>query len=330
MRNSIPPEISNLTHSTQVAINFRRAFICDIDVSLLSSLNLNVLDDGMSLKRASIFSRRVGLTVHRGYSTTTHIPNTKYYQPSKLTAALSNPSSLLQVQHVVIAPVQYVAPSPNDTFVHQVADPWDPSRTLNALNAMDNIKSITIELFHIMGHKNTTNVPSYRNAQTSPPDILEALGYQCEETALCTWRLPSMPKVLITHFATSRALDACNPYRYDKVGWKSYVGANLQFPIYPAFDYTAEFHSRDLCGPEMGGVDYGDEEYLELLPLGKGYQYPSGFSSVQFAQNMVQNESYFSKNPQAWKPDLYEQLRHRNGAVSSSLDHCIETNLEAQ
>ena len=284
----------------------------------------------MGLKGASILCRRVGLTVQtartglsqttrHGYSTTGRLPNMKHYQPSKLTAALSSPSSLLQVQHIFVGPVQYVAPPPNQIFVQQVADPWDPAQTLNALNAMDHIKSITIDLFHIMGHKNTTNVALYHNAQTSPQWMLEALGHECEEIGLCTWRIPKMPKVLITHFATSKALDACHPYRYDKIGWKSFVEANLQYPSYPAFDYTAEFHSRDLCGPEKGGVDYGDEESLELLPIGKGYQYPFGFSSVQFALDMVQNEAYFSRNLQAWKPDLYEQLRDREGGVSSSL-----------
>ncbi|KAL8788601.1 MAG: hypothetical protein Q9195_007196 [Heterodermia aff. obscurata] len=282
----------------------------------------------MSFKQASKFCRRVGLTAHRtrfglchGYLTTSRMPNMKYYQPSALTAALSNPSSLLQVQHVVLGPVHYLPPTPDNIFVQQVANPWDPSDTLNTLNAMDHIKSVTIDLFHIMGYKNTTDIPSYHNAQTSPKCVLEALGHECEEIALCTWRLPNMPKVLITHLATSSALDACHPYRYDKLGWKSFVQANLQSPQYAAFDYTAEFHSRDLCGPEKGGVDYGDEEYLELLPIGKGYQYPFGFSSVQFAQDMIQNEIYFTRNPQSWKPDLYEQLRHRDGGVSSSLQY---------
>ena len=286
----------------------------------------------MRFKSASIICRRVGLAAnttpfrlcqiaHHAFFTTDGIPNLKSYQPSALTSALSNPSSLLQVQHVVIGPVQYVdARPPNDSFVQQVANPWEPSYTLNTLNAMDNIKSITIDLFHIMGHKNATNVPSYHNAQTDPQCVLEALGHECEEIALCTWCLPKMPKVLITHFATSSALDACHPYRYDKVGWKSFVEANLHFPRYPAFDYTAEFHSRDLSSAEMGGVDSGEEEYLELLPVGKGYQYPFGFSSVEFAQDMVQNEAYFSQNPRAWKPDLYEQLCYRNGGVSSSLN----------
>ena len=283
----------------------------------------------MRLKHASIFYRSVGLTSQttrfrlcqnsrHGYFTGPS-PHTKLYQPSIVTTLLSDPSSLLQVQHIFIGPVKYVAPPPGSSLIQQVAHPWDPSFTLNTLNSMQNIKSITIDLFHVMGHKNTANVPSYHNAQTSLEHVLEALGHECEEIALCTWRLPSMPKVLITHFPTSKALDVCHPYRYDKVGWKSFVEANLRFPTYPAFDYTAEFHSRDLCGPEMGGVDYGDEEYLELLPIGKGYQYPFGFSSIQFAQDMVQNKTYFTRNPQAWKPDLYEQLRHRDGSVSSSL-----------
>ena len=289
----------------------------------------------MRLKHASIFVRSVGLTVQatrfklcqtsrHGYFTGT-LSHAKYCDPSRLTAFLSNPSSLLQVQHIVIGPVQYVAPRPGSNFAQQVAHPWDPSFTLNTLNTMENIESITIELFHLMGYKNTTNVPSYHNAQTSLEHVLEALGHECEEIALCTWRLPNMPKVLITHFPTSKALDACNPYRYDRVGWKSFVEANLRFPTYPAFDYTAEFHSRDLCVPEMGGVDYGEEQYLELLPIGKGYQYPFGFSSMQFAHDMVQNKTYFSRTPEAWKPDLYEQLRHRDGGVSSSLHHCTET-----
>ena len=292
----------------------------------------------MRLRWTSVSCRTIELTVQNsrftlcqtrrhGYFThfTSFIPNTTYYQPSRLTAALSKPSSLLQVQHVVIGPVQYVAPPADSIFAQQVANPWDPFYTLNTLNTMDNIKSITIDLFHLMGHKNTSNVLSYHNAQTSPQYVLEALGLECEEIALCTWRLPNIPKVLITHFPTSSALNACHPYRYDKMGWKSFVEANLQKSEYPAFDYTAEFHSRDLCGPAMGGVDYGDEEYLELLPIGKGYQYPAGFSSMQFAQDMVENEAYFSSDPRAWKPDLYDQLRRRDGGASSSLHHRTET-----
>ena len=110
---------------------------------------------------------------------------------------------------------------------------------------------------------------------------------------------------------TLKALDSCHPYHYDKAGWKNFVAANLHVPEHAAFDYTAEFHVMDLSTPDYGGLDAGEEEFDELLPLEKGWHYPYG-DLGQWTLDMTMNLAYFTKYPGAWRHDLYWSYRARH------------------
>ena len=135
------------------------------------------------------------------------------------------------------------------------------------------------------------------NKSKYPEEVLEKLGIECTEASFASWVFPSLPKIHITHFPTWKVLQACHPYRDDRAGWKAFVAANLHLPEYPAFDYSADFHMSDLSPPEKGGIDYGEIEITELLPLGKGWQYQYGFSTSEFVRSSTENAAHFTKYP---------------------------------
>lgn len=223
---------------------------------------------------------------------------------------MSTQSSLKDIRHIAI--------TATDNLEH-ASKTWEPSHVIRTLHSMDSIESITIDVF-AMVEPQITHVESYPHGVSEDPfDSFDDVRSDWTWPSLCTWWHPQLPKLLITHFLTIRALDACHPYRYHKAGWKAYVAANLHRPEIPAFDYSAEFRSRDLSGPGRGRIAYGEAEYLDLLPLGSGWQYPCGFGSLEFAISMEKTVLYFLKYPTTWKPDLYEQFMRR-GIAWCSLD----------
>lgn len=269
--------------------------------------------------------RRISYIQYKGRAfSTDHMTSVKHFQPADIQAALSTPISLAQTSHIVIGPVNHhQSPFDNEAIAQIAKDSWEPSHVLRVLHAMKNINSITVDLFHFSGTADSEESKPPHESNTSHPteDPLSTFDNEhndWEEPSLCTWSHPQLPKLLITHFPTWKALQACHRFRDDKPGWKTFVARNLHDPVYPAFDYTASFHSRDLCGPEKGGLDYGDAEFTDLLPMGSGWLYPFGLGSMQFARDMVNNMAYFSKAPEAWKPDLYERIMQR-GSASSAL-----------
>ena len=230
-------------------------------------------------------------------------------------AAIDSPSSMAEVQHVVIGPIQRRIS--DEDHIYQIADPWEPIRVLRALQATPHIQSVTIDLYHINNHNQASDTLLSFGARADPVDVLELLYCSCHNEGLCTWHVDAFPKALITHFPTSKALSLCHPYRHDKAGWKRFVAANLDKPEIPAFDYTAEFHSKDLSGPEKGGADCGDAEFLDFLPLGSGYVYPYGGSDMDFATDMENNMLTYTQRPDRWMPDAYQRSMAEGGASSS-------------
>lgn len=287
----------NLFRSIPEHLSFQKA-------QLLSGLRRK--RTGAHLK--PIARRACPVNAHRRTYSLDHVPNSRQFLVSEMESLMHTPSSLKDVKHIAI--------TTNDDL-KDTSKTWEPSQVIRTLHSMKSVESITIDVF-AMTEPQITHVESYpHDVSEDPFDSFDDVRSDWTWPSLCTWYHPQLPKLLVTHIPTSRALDACHPYRYDKAGWKAYVAANLHRPEIPAFDYSAEFYRRDLSGPGRGGIAYGEEEYLDLLPLGSGWQYPCGFESLQFAISMRKNILYFSRYPSAWKPDLYERLIQRGYAFSS-------------
>ena len=154
--------------------------------------------------------------IFRHFSTD-HLSFVEYFQPNEIEAAVSYPSLLAGIQHVVIGPVQISIPRHSYTIL-QYPNPWDPSKVLPALQSLEHIRSVTIDLFHVIGHDSTSPVNVSDNENRCPEEVLEKLGIGCTEASFATWVLPSLPKILITHFPTWKGLQACHPYRDDRAG----------------------------------------------------------------------------------------------------------------
>lgn len=82
-----------------------------------------------------------------------------------------------------------------------------------------------------------------------------------------------------------------------------------------AFDYTAEFHSKDVCDP-----DIYEGTFVNMGLFGQGnYVCGSlGHLSMTFAQDLLRNTELFAQEPQRWRPDLYWWIRDRRGFVTSN------------
>ena len=281
---------------------------------VLRSCDLKLSPDYPSLRSCRPFAQSL---IGRAFGTE-HLPNVRHFQPWEVETASRSPWSLTAVEHVVIGPVRYKVSSEGDR-IEPVAVEWERCNVLKTLHSMEHIKFITVDMHHMFNE--TTDLQHTPTPEFGPPDPLLAFG-ECrhgwEEPSLCTWSHPHLPKLSVTHFPTVTMMDICHPYRFDKEGWKTLVAANLHIPTYPAFDYTAEFYSNDLSQPQRGGLDYGDEEFEDLRPLGSGWRYPSGGSFFDFAQDMMKNMAYFSKYPDAWEPDLYSHMM-RKGCAGSNL-----------
>ena len=131
-------------------------------------------------------------------------------------------------------------------------NPWDPSKVLPALQCLGFIRSVVFDLFHVISLDNVSAVNVTNNKNKSPEKFSGKCGIMCAEASFATWILPSLPKILIQHCFTWKGPPACHPYKDDRAGWKAFVAANLRVPVYPAFDLTANFHTRDLSTGKGG------------------------------------------------------------------------------
>lgn len=168
---------------------------------------------------------------------------------------------------------------------------------------------------HLIFHSAVSDkILRYRD-NIAPEDILNALGLECRCTALCKWSLPSLPKTTIQHFPVRKLVRESFQYRLDKPKWKAFVAEQGQSrPELMAFDYTAEFHSRDVCDPE----NY-EGAFINMGLFGQGNYVCGTLSdlSMHFAQDLMWNRELFAREPQRWRPDLYQWIRGRSGHVTS-------------
>lgn len=148
--------------------------------------------------------------------------------------------------------------------------------------------------------------------QRTPISVLRSIGVhaQCRDVGL--WTLTDFPAVDITHSPTRLAL-AKSRTSGDKASWHAFVAATGN-ATYEAFDYTADFHSRDLDGKD-------NNAWIDLGVMGRGYwRLPGGLDrfSCNLASDLDHNISYF-EDCYDWRPNLYVELQEKGGVVSSQL-----------
>jgi hypothetical protein len=99
----------------------------------------------------------------------------------------------------------------------------------------------------------------------------------------------------------------------DKASWHAFVAAT-ENATYKAFDYTADFHSRDLDGKE-------DNAWIDLGVMGRGYWRLRGALdefSCTFASDLGHNVSYFEDRHE-WRPNMYAGFQQEGGMIHSKL-----------
>ena len=255
-------------------------------------------------------SRRLSSTIIRSV-------HTKTYSPASIIAALADPSSFSTNQHVLIGPATYRLDEQQELY--KVAEPWDSlSVVIQALENRPSIKSICIDMDHLIFHSAACDEILRYSANDAPEVILNALGLECRCTALCKWSLSSLPKTTIQHFPVRKLVCESFQYRLDEPKWKAFVAEQGHGrPELMACDYTAEFHSRDVCDPERH-----EGAFVNMGLFGQGNYVCGSLSdlSMRFAQDLMWNRELFAREPQRWRPDLYQSIRDRKGSIISTLE----------
>jgi len=148
--------------------------------------------------------------------------------------------------------------------------------------------------------------------ERTPSRILSALGIRsnCDDIGL--WTLPDLPAIQITHEDSRTALAKAREFTNEKEAgdgkatWRAFVAASSD-PLYQAFDYTADFHSRDL---DVLPDQDDRKAWVDLSPFGQGYHRfdkDCDVFGVHFAGTMEHNIEYFRTHE--WKPGMYDQFR---------------------
>lgn len=158
----------------------------------------------------------------------------------------------------------------------------------------------------------------------SPVTVLEALGIDCVCQDLGLWTFTSFPSVVITDSMTRYALHRAREFSVDLDAWHAFVAKRGE-TVLQAFDYTADFHSRDLI------ASHSRKQLVDLGVFGQGYFRLDGADiddlSVSFAHDLEWNMDYFKNNP--WRSGMYEEARDNEGLVSSSLQRGSEVPVAA-
>lgn len=157
--------------------------------------------------------------------------------------------------------------------------------------------------------------------ERTPGTIFKTMSISCTCTDLGLWTLPSFPTIRVEHQPTRKALLQARQFSTNEVNaWRAFVASSGN-PLYQAFDFTADFHSRDLTtsAPQS---EVAQNSFIDLSPFQKGY--PAGphvniddFSMI-FCEDLERNVQYFEEGGE-WKPDLYGEQREAKGSVSSRL-----------
>lgn len=157
--------------------------------------------------------------------------------------------------------------------------------------------------------------------ERTPGTIFKTMFIACACTDLGLWNLPSFPKVRVEHQLTRSALLQSRQFSIEEMNaWHAFVASSGN-PLYQAFDFTANFHSRDLTNSSKE-AETKPESYIDLSPFNKGYpavpHVDIDHFSMIFCKDLEHNVQYFEEGEE-WRPDLYGEQREAKGSVSSRL-----------
>ena len=206
---------------------------------------------------------------------------------------------------------------------------------LQALDSATVISKTTIPLMDVIALpienlQATTPGASWLRSHRSPITIFAAIGLACRCVDVGLWSLDDFPSIEISDQLTREALLKAREFSADKGGgedeeWFTFL-ASSNDPALKAFDYTADFHSRDLS---MSPKWEGNNAWIDLGPRGQGY---AGIMDVDidhfgilFALDLAKNVEYFKMNE--WRPHLYNEFESAGGGVSSNLDQVGKHNI---
>jgi hypothetical protein len=203
-----------------------------------------------------------------------------------------------------------------DLKQHQEACQREFLPILKAL-AASAVEKTTIDMNDILELPVDHRMDSAPRART-PTHVLTTLGIRSVCNDIGLWTLPDLPAIEITdensRIALAKAREFTNNNEADggKATFRAFVAASTE-PLYQAFDYTADFHSRDLDVPS----DQSDRKaWLDLSPFGKGYHRidkDCDEFSVQFADSLEHNTEYFQNHE--WQPGMYDQFRAERKSI---------------
>jgi hypothetical protein len=210
--------------------------------------------------------------------------------------------------------------------LHQEACKRDFLPILEAL-AASAVEKTTLDMNDILKLPVDHRIYDATRART-PSRILTALDIRsvCDNIGL--WTLPDLPTIQVTdknsRNALAKAREFTNRNELDggKATWRAFVASSHE-PLYQSFDYTADFHSRDLDVP----TDQSDgKAWLDLSPFGKGYHRidkDCDEFSAQFADALEHNIQYFQNHE--WKPGMYDQFwAERKNIITDKLGEDVD------
>lgn len=132
---------------------------------------------------------------------------------------------------------------------------------LETLNRTESITEVIVQLNDVLDVQ--------RNSASST-DFENIMGMELDCIDLGLWRLPELHKITVLHALTERTLRKARIFSTIEE-WRHFV-LNDEDPAHRAFDYTAEFHSRDF----ISYLHYPYDEKTEIWPHCKWLLLSSG------------------------------------------------------
>ncbi|KAF2872262.1 hypothetical protein BDV95DRAFT_593670 [Massariosphaeria phaeospora] len=217
------------------------------------------------------------------------------------------------------------SPSPADGEVPHDEDKCaaELPRVLAALDRAPSVTRTSIALDDVLDlpvrHRKREGGDHEHRGRT-PVSIMRAVGLRARCRDVGLWRIDEFPSVEVEHAPTRLALAKARAVAGTgddggRASWHAFVAARKHeldpdHAVYKAFDWTADFHSRDL-----DGAAHDASERIDLGVMGNGYwrMQPRSLDdfSVDFAADVDHNAQFFRNADGAheWQPDMYARFR---------------------
>ncbi|KAL1639484.1 hypothetical protein SLS58_007916 [Diplodia intermedia] len=206
---------------------------------------------------------------------------------------------------------------------------WDPdakphrpschsklSHILGALDSSQHIDCVFLALSDVLALPLVHHALPNKQERT-PVTVFNTIAVHVEPIDLGLWHLPDYQSTFIRDPVTTRLLCEARTFQRNAVAWQRVIAK--AGPAYQAYDYTASFHSADLCIESdtalaiMRSVDFGPYSSKPCTTSDL-----DGLST-RFADDLAHNTRYFELGNR-WRPGLFDSTKRGNGgAVTSKL-----------